>query len=603
MNTVLAGTTVPLVLRVVDDNTPANNPVTGLSAVVAIRRIGDDKWFDFIAGEWDTVADWGSLGAEHKQPLTDKGDGSYAYVWNQAAADSSAERTYEMTYAVTAGVGYVGRQAGEEWRFAVDYTVAGDEMDLVDAPNATAVTALQAGLATATNLATLAAQFTGITSLANWLRALARKDTADATALSEINTGGGAYDAATDSLEAIRNTEPLGTPMRGTDGAYTGTPPTVEQIQSGLSTFNPTTDEVDVGSVKGVAVTSVDDFKADVSGLSTFNPATDEVDVGSVKGSAVSGVSDFKADISGLSTLTAQQVWEYGARTLSEFGFTVALTAGHGLALASDLTTLVGKFTGITLVADWFRALIRKDAANATAKSEINSGGGTYDETTDSLEAIRDTEPLGTAMRGTDGAYTGTPPTVEQIAGAVWDEAQADHLTAGSTGKSLSDARSAGDPWATDVPGDYEEGTAGHRIGVLLTGGGGITLQAASPTVVVDASGEVVGGDGRLVAVRGCTHAVTWERAGSDFTGHTIVLTCRDELEEADDDDDSEAAFTLDAVVVSATQFTTTLTPTHTDELTVGQAYWYQIKDLTANENLLNRGRLEVVQSVVKRTA
>lgn len=43
---------------------------------------------------------------------------------------------------------------------------------------------------------------TGITNLAAWLRALARKSAPDATALSEINTGGGTYDAATDSLEA-----------------------------------------------------------------------------------------------------------------------------------------------------------------------------------------------------------------------------------------------------------------------------------------------------------------------------------------------------------------------------------------------------------------
>jgi hypothetical protein len=264
-----------------------------------------------------------------------------------------------------------------------------------------------------------------------------------------------------------------------------------------------------------------------------------------------------------------------------------ATRAGYlteAVATATNLATLAAQFTGITSLANWLRALARKDTADATALSEINTGGGAYDAATDSQEGLRDTLPAA-------------------VSDSVWDEAQADHTTAGSTGKSLSDAGSAGDPWATDVPGDYEEGTAGHRIGVLLTGGGGITLQAASPTVVVDASGEVVGGDGRLVAVRGCTHNITWERAGSDFTGHTIVLTCRDELEEADDDDDSEAAFTLEAVVVSATQFTTTLTPTHTDELTVGQAYWYQIKDLTTNENLLNRGRLEVVQSVVKRTA
>jgi hypothetical protein len=42
----------------------------------------------------------------------------------------------------------------------------------------------------------------GITSLANWLRAFARKSTPDATALSEINNGGGGYDATTDSLQA-----------------------------------------------------------------------------------------------------------------------------------------------------------------------------------------------------------------------------------------------------------------------------------------------------------------------------------------------------------------------------------------------------------------
>lgn len=110
----------------------------------------------------------------------------------------------------------------------------GAEMDLVDAPNATAITAIQAGLSTldaqgvweygtrtltaisdSTGVTTLLARLTtaragyldalaGITSLAAWLRAGLRKDTADATALSEINTGGGAYAEATDSQEAAR---------------------------------------------------------------------------------------------------------------------------------------------------------------------------------------------------------------------------------------------------------------------------------------------------------------------------------------------------------------------------------------------------------------
>jgi hypothetical protein len=40
----------------------------------------------------------------------------------------------------------------------------------------------------------------------------------------------------------------------------------------------------------------------------------------------------------------------------------------------------------------------------------------------------------GDAMRGTDSAYTGTPPTVGAIADQVWDEAAADHVTAGTFG-------------------------------------------------------------------------------------------------------------------------------------------------------------------------
>ena len=79
------------------------------------------------------------------------------------------------------------------------------------------------------------------------------------------------------------------------------------------------------------------------------------------------------------------------------------------LATAASLASLAGKFTGITLLANWLRGMVRKDAMDATAKSELNTSGGTFDETTDSIEAIRDTAPLGTAMRGTDGANTVAP--------------------------------------------------------------------------------------------------------------------------------------------------------------------------------------------------
>ncbi len=101
---------------------------------------------------------------------------------------------------------------------------------------------------------------------------------------------------------------------------------------SGLSTFDASEDEVlsNIKKVNDVAVTSVDDFKADVnelqcnsnviavdgnpvtsvndfkadvSGLSTFDPSEDEVlsNIQKVKGVPVTSVDDFKADVNGIS--------------------------------------------------------------------------------------------------------------------------------------------------------------------------------------------------------------------------------------------------------------------------------------------------------------
>ena len=55
-----------------------------------------------------------------------------------------------------------------------------------------------------------------------------------------------------------------------------------------------------------------------------------------------------------------------------------------------------------------------------------------------------------------------------EIADAVWDEATSGHTTAGTTGKALTDAGSAGDPWSTAVPGAYSAGSAGYILGTNL---------------------------------------------------------------------------------------------------------------------------------------
>ena len=67
---------------------------------------------------------------------------------------------------------------------------------------AAAPTSATPSLSSAASLTTLANRFTGISSLADWLRLSFRADFTNATATAEI---GGTFAATTDSLEAIRN--------------------------------------------------------------------------------------------------------------------------------------------------------------------------------------------------------------------------------------------------------------------------------------------------------------------------------------------------------------------------------------------------------------
>ncbi|NIO43708.1 MAG: hypothetical protein GTO41_28255, partial [Burkholderiales bacterium] len=93
-------------------------------------------------------------------------------------------------------------------------------------------------------------------------------------------------------------------------------------------------------------------------------------------------------------------------------------------AVKTDTGNLVNRitatlFSGITSLAQWLGLLAGKQSGNATARTELRAtgaGSGTFDETSDSLEAIRDTVPMGTAMRGTDNAALATICTETRLA-------------------------------------------------------------------------------------------------------------------------------------------------------------------------------------------
>ena len=104
-------------------------------------------------------------------------------------------------------------------------------------------------------------------------------------------------------------------------------PNTVAAIQAGLSTFDASTDEVDVGAVNGVAVAGVNDFKA--TGFSTHSAA----DVWTSGTRTLSSFGTLVADV-------AAAVWAAAQRTLTAFGFTVAAEVD-----AETVTQIVGLAT------------------------------------------------------------------------------------------------------------------------------------------------------------------------------------------------------------------------------------------------------------------
>jgi hypothetical protein len=122
----------------VDEDTPENNPIIGATIVASIRRFSDDKWWNFSDGTWDTVA-FSALTSDHKQALTDKGDGSYEADWDQQAADGGVERQYRVYYEVTSAGNFLNRIAADVLTFTTLGTVVTDIFGNGDFPIALTV--------------------------------------------------------------------------------------------------------------------------------------------------------------------------------------------------------------------------------------------------------------------------------------------------------------------------------------------------------------------------------------------------------------------------------------------------------------------------------
>lgn len=249
----------------------------------------------------------------------------------------------------------------------------GDEMDLVDSPNVTSVSAIQSGLSTfnasedevnvgAVNGTSVSGpndlkadisgvpadvwshserEITGAVTVETnndktgySLTSGERTAIATATESALINEGDGQQliDAIIQVINSSLDVPALELAAIG-NAVRTELATELARIDAAVSSRAASGSQMDlVNSPNSTAVAAIQ------NGLSTFNPSSDTVNVGAVGGAVVSGPNDLKADLSGV----PEAVWDHETRVLSAFSFDVTVSAASVSAIRSDLATTAG---------------------------------------------------------------------------------------------------------------------------------------------------------------------------------------------------------------------------------------------------------------------
>ena len=160
-----------------------------------------------------------------------------------------------------------------------------------------------------------------------------------------------------------------------------------------------------------------------------------ETDTNELQTDNVPGLIAALPDSSAVQSAAAAALAAYDPPTKDELD-----TAVSGLATAGNLFLVASEVTSISAVTTKLNSAMEAD------------GSSGWQFTTLALE----------------NGPSGSGASAGDIANAVWQETLADHSGgAGSTAEALANASSAGDPWATAIPGSYTSGQAGNILGNL----------------------------------------------------------------------------------------------------------------------------------------
>ena len=307
-----------------------------------------------------------------------------------------------------------------------------------------------------------------------------------ADAITAAKIADGAIDAATFATGAITATAIAADAI--TD-AKVASDVTIASVTGAVGSVTGAVGSV-TGNVGGNVVGSVGSVAT--GGITAASIATGAIDADALAADAVAEIADGVWDeaTSGHTTagsfgkatsdilVDTAEIGAAGAG-LTEAGGTgdhltaVPWNAGWDAEVQSEVQDAIEANHLDHLLAVTYDPASKPGAADALLNEVIENDGGVARFTANALEQ----------------APSGTGASASAIADAVWDEVLADHLTAGSTGAGLNAAGSAGDPWATALPGAYGSGTAGKIIGDNINATISSRLASASYTAPLDAAG------------------------------------------------------------------------------------------------------------------
>lgn len=165
-----------------------------------------------------------------------------------------------------------------------------------------------------------------------------------------------------------------------------------------------------------------------------------------------------------------------------------------------------------------------KDDVDAAISSRSTYGGGDTSGTTTLLSRLTSTRA---GLLDNLDATVSSRGTSTLTAANVWDLSLTGHTTSGTAGAALNAAGSAGDPWATALPGSYGAGTAGNIVGNNLNA----TVSSRSTYAGADTSGtttllsRITSGRATLLDNLDAAVSSRSTYSGADTSGTTTLLS------------------------------------------------------------------------------